>query len=1412
MRCLPLLLLAAAAAFGQDCNTNGIPDGDELQALGGGSLVLTGLNTLEDGVLLHDCDGDGDLDILPRHTYNSSLRFYRNNGSAYSAVTLKTSWYFVSDWEVLWAGDFYNDGRNMVLFSEHSYGSGGDETSRLFIRELGGSFLGILGTRSPSRAAVGDVDGDGDLDVTIPVYGTYLQEGAGFVLQSTLLAQSFLRGVLLDWDLDGDVDFVYSIGADLILKENVSGTYIQQTLHTAGSSLLASLEILHEPGDTFPDLVTVIAATGEPLVIHNTGGVPSAEVLGSSGLVLNGIHVRELDGDGCPDLLGTRADNLLANWSCATDPPFTHALDGLAGRKLLQVAHDNQAPGWHVLGRTTGSAFARQELNWGDSNGNGIPDDCDIADSLLDDCDDSGLADNWEIAAGFIADCNGDGIADSCQPELDSDEDGIPDVCQDCNGNGLPDGEEGLADCNTNGIPDTCELDENDCNTNGILDACEGLPDCNANGIPDACELAGHDCDGNGVLDECQLGWFTEDLASTLPAEARFQADLDQDGIQDLLTAGAWYRRFAGTWSLQSAFPGTCLGVGDVNRDGRPDPVIQSAGLISWLDPANSWLATPVATMDPVTILRLQDMDGDGRTDFVCRTADRWAVYYNKPAGITGYISDPLTPAPFGWGGLEIGDMTGDGMADVVTASVLDMFEPETGHVSVYQRQTLLSYDEQRLIEFDASLEAVGYSLRFADTDGDGQPEPLSVHAFERYDPAETQTVFEGGAAGSLVLSEYKPSVLLAMDLDGDGAAEVLTRDFSTGGGNGIWNDGTFTNLGPTFLDHTTLVLDADANGTLEFCRSGQIRALWPQDGNGSAIPDVCEITQGQLPDCNGNGTWDALEVGAGTTDDRNRNGVPDICETIADCDANGVPDEVETPITLEIRDHTWELLAGSTGDVFMGGITGDLDGDGDTEIMATVSDDPGYGSYGLRFGLLESVEGEPVFTPDTTLPGYTWRLELFPWPRPGNRADGFLYYVESDGPSGLFLRDSIGVTDVALPIGPGGGRQVLPADLNGDGSPDVLDGHDGLLDLHLSDGQGGFVTHAVDPLFRKDRMLRWLEPGNAHGRILSLDEGTGQVLSLALVFGSVVLDTLDLPVGGFSEMVTATLPGGGIGVLLKSDNTGRLYTLSSPLDPESPFLEDQGSASPDPALRLVLSADLDGDGVQDPVLFDPPPSGSFRSYQARFSRGPDAGVWQEFGASRIQAAVVGEFHRPGRPELLLPGSRGFQTQDVVYESHLFLRTVGRSVLDHDGNGEPDVCQLQGSPEQDCDQDGVFDAYQLATGSVADCNGNGVQDGCDLVSGFSQDQDGNGVPDECESLEGCVTLQIARTAAGQVRLQWSSGEGCPPLHGPFRLLVSDDPGFPGGGSVIYTGHGVEYLDSHDPGTGETRCYRLEAQR
>ena len=81
-------------------------------------------------------------------------------------------------------------------------------------------------------------------------------------------------------------------------------------------------------------------------------------------------------------------------------------------------------------------------------------------------------------------------------PPNDCNGNGIPDECDIASGQSQ--------DCQWDGVPDECQLEDNDCNANGIPDECDiasgSSEDLNGNGIPDECEplcIGDLNCDGN---------------------------------------------------------------------------------------------------------------------------------------------------------------------------------------------------------------------------------------------------------------------------------------------------------------------------------------------------------------------------------------------------------------------------------------------------------------------------------------------------------------------------------------------------------------------------------------------------------------------------------------------------------------------------------------------------------------------------------------------------------------------------------------------------------------------------------------------------------------------------------------------------------------------------------------------------
>src|SRR3989339_727839 len=143
-----------------------------------------------------------------------------------------------------------------------------------------------------------------------------------------------------------------------------------------------------------------------------------------------------------------------------------------------------------------------------DSDNDGIGDACDEGGTIDNDSDDDGVLDTEDncvlIANSDQLDSDNDGIGDACENDVDGD--GITDVIDNCPLVINPD----QNDTDLDGIGDACE---NDYDGDGILDAEDNCPDVqnhdqldsDNDGIGDVCDGGGtvdNDSDDDGVLNE----------------------------------------------------------------------------------------------------------------------------------------------------------------------------------------------------------------------------------------------------------------------------------------------------------------------------------------------------------------------------------------------------------------------------------------------------------------------------------------------------------------------------------------------------------------------------------------------------------------------------------------------------------------------------------------------------------------------------------------------------------------------------------------------------------------------------------------------------------------------------------------------------------------------------------------------
>ncbi len=310
----------------------GLYDNNYLSIDGGssGNFTETGAGSLtgvsSGSVALGDLDNDGDLDlVLTGYGYSGRVsKIYENDGTGvfteigvdsltgvrYSSVAL---------------GDLDGDGDLDLILTGNQSGA----VSKIYMNDGTGSFTeidaGSLMGVDESSVALGDLDGDGDLDLILtgshsgPVSRIYLNDGSGAFTETGAgsLTDLYYSSVALG-DFDGD-------GAlDLILMGNTNIGYISKIYMNDGSgafteigagSLLGvwegSVSLGNINGDDALDLIltgSTSASNVSKIYLNNGSGTFTEIGAGSlTGIYSGSVVLGNLDGDNDLDLILTGA-------------------------------------------------------------------------------------------------------------------------------------------------------------------------------------------------------------------------------------------------------------------------------------------------------------------------------------------------------------------------------------------------------------------------------------------------------------------------------------------------------------------------------------------------------------------------------------------------------------------------------------------------------------------------------------------------------------------------------------------------------------------------------------------------------------------------------------------------------------------------------------------------------------------------------------------------------------------------------------------------------------------------------------------------------------------------------------------------------------------------------------------------
>jgi hypothetical protein len=313
------------------------------------------------------------------------------------------------------------------------------------------------------------------------------------------------------------------------------------------------------------------------------------------------------------------------------------------------------------------------------------------------------------------------------------------------------------------------------------------------------------------------------------PAMVNYAFDYTGDGWDDILVVESrtpvLYVNPKGEsrrWTRYAVFTAPVISESimfkDINGDGKPDAIYGGSGGVQWVsvDPANptgTWKTYTVSEPGiPSSIhgIGAGDINGDGKPDIIAPHG-----WWEQPADVTR-TPWPFHQAAFGrngnaGGNIEIYDVNGDKLADVVTALAAHGFG-----LAWYQQTRdaagKISFAEHLIMNDYASQNAGGvtfselHALTVADIDGDGIPDIITgkrhwAHLESYTDPDPNgapvlywyRTVRNAKAPGG---AEFVPelihnrsgvgSMIQAADLNKDGAIDILAA--SDRGGHILWN------------------------------------------------------------------------------------------------------------------------------------------------------------------------------------------------------------------------------------------------------------------------------------------------------------------------------------------------------------------------------------------------------------------------------------------------------------------------------------------------------------------------------------------------------------------------------------------------------------------------------------------------
>lgn len=1138
----------AAINPSQDTDGDGIPnyrdndiDGDGTVNTSdtdtGGVNTTTYTDTNGDGTIdLYDSDLDGTPDFLDLDSDNDGIwdAVEANSGAVPFGLGTTTGQFTLQDPD--------NDGiMNFVDTDDVSAG--------------GSSDLANPDSDSDGLNDYRDIDSDAD--------------GIPDIIEAQTTA-AFINLANVDTDGDGiDNNFDPSSGGTLITPVNSESLDLQDYLDTDSDN------------DNVPDLIEGDDA--------NFDGVTDVTVTSA-----------DADGDGLVDAFDTVTKGSAGNATgSSADRQNTDGIDFRDWRDsnddndaALTINEDANSNGNYADDQTNGqSGSVPDYLFNGDKDNDGIADAADLDadnDGILDTDEDGGEAvapdgdidgdgipnyrdaDDTGVTGAIVeVDSNSDGVWDNYDQDLD----GIPDFLDvDSDNDGVPDLVEGHgSDGDGDGIADIMDDTDNDGIPNSVDVSNTGGVDSDGDGIDDAFDFSiagGTDTDGDDIIDSADPDIDGDGLANTFDTDnsgtALVLTDSDGDGLQD-------------QYDLDSDNDGITdlkeYGGTDSNGDGKVDNLtdtdLDGFADVTDTDNGGTALTRPDSDNDRVRDYLDVDSDNDGVPDPV----DNGGPDTNNDGRVDGFSSDT----------------DGDGLADVV--------DPDNGGTPITNADTdgdgLGDYQDLDADNdgYPDILEAGGTDSdndgivnNTRDSDGDGIPDNVDVDnsganggSGVDSDGDDIDNTFDVGITGGTDTDGDSIDDTFDTDRDGDGfddnaEANPYGQEDKEGDGNKDFRD-----------------LDSDGDGIVDVIEFGQTADAATGQINGFTDSNTngWNDTQESTPITPTNSDSDSF---ANYQDiDSDDDGLPDLIEaqtkatftaiSSTDTDDDGLDDAFDpnnggsliTPVNTDGTTGADYIDTDADGDTVPDVVEGDNDdksqyGDWDTDNDNDPTDETGYTTDSDADGLRDLFDNVASNTSANVTGSNSDGMD--------SDADGTWDFqdTDDDGDGALTSAEDTQVVDGDPTNDFAAGGTPVPdylfgnPDNDGDGVNDVADldsDNDGIVDSTEDGGTGINPSGDID----SDGLRNYEDPdidgdGTANTADTNGDGSGTNTTSFTDTNSDGVIDQFDKDLDGVPDYLDLDSDNDGITDILEvglsdGNNDGTLNEGSGITDVDSNGLDD---------------------------------------------------------------------------------------------------------------------------------------------------------------------------------------------------------------------------------------------------------------